>query len=71
MAPLAALAYVLPYRFADPPSGGTATSAVFVIPVAVLVGLTIAANAAAARRAENEQQLRARRHSPGRTSPTT
>ena len=57
MAPLAALAYVLPYRFADPPSGGTATSAVFVIPVAVLVGLTIAANSAAARRAESEQQL--------------
>jgi diguanylate cyclase (GGDEF)-like protein len=48
---------VLPYRFSDPPSGGTAASAIFVIPVAVLVGLTIAANAASARRAEREQQL--------------
>jgi diguanylate cyclase (GGDEF)-like protein len=57
VAPLAVLAYILPYRFGHPPSGGTATSALFVIPVAVLVGLTIAANAASARRAEDEQRL--------------
>src|SRR6202034_3620613 len=55
--PIATLAYVLPYRFSDPPSGGTAASTIFVIPVAVLVGLTIAANAASARRAEREQHL--------------
>jgi diguanylate cyclase (GGDEF)-like protein len=57
VAPAAVLAYVLPYRFAHPPSGGTAGSVLFVIPAAVLVGLTISINSAAARRAEFEQHI--------------
>jgi diguanylate cyclase (GGDEF)-like protein len=57
VAPWAVLAYVLPYRFANPPGGGTATSVLFVMPTAVLVGLTISANAKSARRAESEQRV--------------
>jgi diguanylate cyclase (GGDEF)-like protein len=55
--PFAVLAYVLPYRFAHPPSGGDAGSVLYVIPAAVLVGITISLNAATARRAEFEQHV--------------
>src|SRR5665213_3550688 len=55
--PFAVLAYVLPYRFGHPPSGGTAGSVLYVIPAAVLVGITISTNAASARRAEFEQRV--------------
>jgi diguanylate cyclase (GGDEF)-like protein len=57
VAPLAVLAYVLPYRFGDPPAGGSASSVLFVIPTAVLVGITISINAVSARRAEHAQQF--------------
>jgi diguanylate cyclase (GGDEF)-like protein len=56
-APLAVLSYILPYRFGHPPSGGTAGSVLYVIPAAVLVGVTISLNAASARRAEFEQHV--------------
>jgi len=56
MAPLAALAYSLPFALGAPGSPGAIGSVLISIPVAVLVGHTLARSQSTARRAQSGQQ---------------
>lgn len=57
VSPFAAVAYLLPLAFGAPVPQGAVGAVVLVIPVGILAGEAIAANAATARRSADAQQL--------------